>query len=546
MSYIDTIKLGRLNQSYDVLYDKNDGVNTVTTLTNLPVTKNVVLANLAASSPISLAGSLKVGEELQIICNPTADFGLEIGDNIEKNFEGSIIATNGKKFGLNIVCYNTGKYFLTADVAVGAINIGYEYTFNITPAGATVKINGSPIQGYSFVVKKGTTVRYSIELSGYVTKTGYITGSEHGSKTINITLTRAYKLLVDLKAGDLLMKDGGFRDKTQFLDGLINRDDISGVVLSDPYTVSTEELNSPFEQEMSYDGKYIIDVLKISNLYYEVFTRNWINAGVEYDPPYSRPHLSTLHEKGFDLEMSSLIISGVKFPPKTLESSNKFYADEMLAQTDTYLATREDWIKPDKITVHYSNESNLIPFPSEDVANFYLNNGGVATPYGAQLYTSITEYTNASYVYYNPPFCVFQRFLGTPTNLDNVISVLAKYWTRTISETKNKLEAGIFLTSHTYTWRYGGADKQRFSLTDACTHNKDILNQYYMFDSSHPITEFQGVNVVVKNITTTPLIAAQASYEKSDTSSPGAGYPPKNTCYVNLFPVARFHFTKKP
>lgn len=53
---------------------QNTGFNTVTSLTNLPTDKRVIQATLSELTSLSVGGDLKIGEDLIIVCKPTANF----------------------------------------------------------------------------------------------------------------------------------------------------------------------------------------------------------------------------------------------------------------------------------------------------------------------------------------------------------------------------------------------------------------------------------------------------------------------------------------
>ena len=59
---------------YVTYIPRDRGSNTVSTLTNLPVTKSTIIANLSAATSISVASGMNVGESITVICNPTASF----------------------------------------------------------------------------------------------------------------------------------------------------------------------------------------------------------------------------------------------------------------------------------------------------------------------------------------------------------------------------------------------------------------------------------------------------------------------------------------
>lgn len=88
------------------------GVNTVTTLANLPISKRSITATLSAATTLSVASGMQVGEELMIGCVPSAAFTQAIpnsGDYVSMSGT-SITTTANKPFEINIWCYASGKY----------------------------------------------------------------------------------------------------------------------------------------------------------------------------------------------------------------------------------------------------------------------------------------------------------------------------------------------------------------------------------------------------------------------------------------------------
>lgn len=88
------------------------GVNTVTTLANLPVDKRSITATLSAATTLSVASGMQVGEELMIRCVPSAAFTQAIPNsgNYVSMSGTSITTTANKPFEINIWCYASGKY----------------------------------------------------------------------------------------------------------------------------------------------------------------------------------------------------------------------------------------------------------------------------------------------------------------------------------------------------------------------------------------------------------------------------------------------------
>lgn len=88
------------------------GVNTVTTLANLPISKRSITATLSAATTLSVASGMQVGEELMIRCVPSAAFTQAIPNsgNYVSMSGTSITTTADKPFEINIWCYASGKY----------------------------------------------------------------------------------------------------------------------------------------------------------------------------------------------------------------------------------------------------------------------------------------------------------------------------------------------------------------------------------------------------------------------------------------------------
>lgn len=88
------------------------GVNTVTTLANLPVTKRSITATLSTATTLSVTSGMQVGEELIIRCVPSAAFTQAIPNtgNYVSMSGVSITTTANKAFEISIWCYASGKY----------------------------------------------------------------------------------------------------------------------------------------------------------------------------------------------------------------------------------------------------------------------------------------------------------------------------------------------------------------------------------------------------------------------------------------------------
>lgn len=88
------------------------GVNTVTTLANLPISKRSITATLSGSTTLSVQSGMQVGEELMIRCVPSAAFTQAIpNSSAYVNMSGTFITTTANKpFEINIWCYASDKY----------------------------------------------------------------------------------------------------------------------------------------------------------------------------------------------------------------------------------------------------------------------------------------------------------------------------------------------------------------------------------------------------------------------------------------------------
>lgn len=82
------------------------GVNTVTTLANLPISKRSITATLSAATTLSVASGMQIGEELMIRCVPSAVFTQAIPNSgAYVSMSGtSITTTANKPFEINIWC----------------------------------------------------------------------------------------------------------------------------------------------------------------------------------------------------------------------------------------------------------------------------------------------------------------------------------------------------------------------------------------------------------------------------------------------------------
>lgn len=88
------------------------GVNTVTTLANLPISKRSITATLSSATTLSVQSGMQIGEDLMIRCVPSAAFTQAIPNSgAYVSMSGtSITTTANKPFEINIWCYASGKY----------------------------------------------------------------------------------------------------------------------------------------------------------------------------------------------------------------------------------------------------------------------------------------------------------------------------------------------------------------------------------------------------------------------------------------------------
>jgi hypothetical protein len=88
------------------------GVNTVTTLAHLPISKRSITATLSAAATLSVQSGMQIGEELMIRCVPSAAFTQAIPNSGAYVSMGgtSITTTANKPFEINIWCYASDKY----------------------------------------------------------------------------------------------------------------------------------------------------------------------------------------------------------------------------------------------------------------------------------------------------------------------------------------------------------------------------------------------------------------------------------------------------
>ena len=91
------------------------GVNSVTTLASLPVTKRVVKATLASATNLSLASALAIGQEVIVHIIPTASFDqpLPTASGWTSLDGNKISLKNGVHAELSILCYASGNYSIS-------------------------------------------------------------------------------------------------------------------------------------------------------------------------------------------------------------------------------------------------------------------------------------------------------------------------------------------------------------------------------------------------------------------------------------------------
>lgn len=102
--------------TWDTFRDK--GVNTVTTLASLPITKRLVTATVSTATSLSLSSALEIGDELHIVVYNSS--GSAITQTLPntgsfKSLSGtSISIPAGGRVEINILCYATTSYLIRA------------------------------------------------------------------------------------------------------------------------------------------------------------------------------------------------------------------------------------------------------------------------------------------------------------------------------------------------------------------------------------------------------------------------------------------------
>lgn len=105
--------------TYAGYIDRERNANTVYTLTSLPTSKALVIANLSYATTISVSSGMSVGDSITVICNPSYDFTQPIPNSGSyKSMDGdSLKVTSGKPFEINIICYAVGSYSISCKVS---------------------------------------------------------------------------------------------------------------------------------------------------------------------------------------------------------------------------------------------------------------------------------------------------------------------------------------------------------------------------------------------------------------------------------------------
>ena len=98
--------------------DRNKGVNNVTTLASLPISKRLIYATVTAATSISLSSAMEIGDELHIVVyNSSAAAVTQVLPNT-----GAFISMSGSSVSIpsvghveiNILCHATGSYIIRA------------------------------------------------------------------------------------------------------------------------------------------------------------------------------------------------------------------------------------------------------------------------------------------------------------------------------------------------------------------------------------------------------------------------------------------------
>lgn len=95
-------------------FERLSGANTVTTLTNLPIDKQLVIATLSSASNITLSSPLSVGQLLHIVIKPTAEISSQPIPWMTDT--PSLSIPSGKTAEIDILCVGSGEYRVTTKV----------------------------------------------------------------------------------------------------------------------------------------------------------------------------------------------------------------------------------------------------------------------------------------------------------------------------------------------------------------------------------------------------------------------------------------------
>lgn len=105
---------GLMSPSYKKTLDTITGVNTVTTLASLPITKRSIVATVTAATSLSLASNLELGQELYIRIYNNSSSAITQPIPNSRNFvsmNGTSVSIPSKSFiEMSIWCYESGKY----------------------------------------------------------------------------------------------------------------------------------------------------------------------------------------------------------------------------------------------------------------------------------------------------------------------------------------------------------------------------------------------------------------------------------------------------
>lgn len=95
------------------------GYNSVTTLASLPISKRLIVASVSASTDISLASDLEIGQELLICLTASADITQPIptSGGFTSMDGDSISVSSGGYAKISILCIGTSTYIISTKVA---------------------------------------------------------------------------------------------------------------------------------------------------------------------------------------------------------------------------------------------------------------------------------------------------------------------------------------------------------------------------------------------------------------------------------------------